>query len=348
MTYARPGEDRVVGQPEAIPRPGVVRAPLGLPSAVPQPNRLPPMRDASELGRLLFLDRRLSKTGTVACASCHRPSMAFTEGAALGEGADRQQTARKAPSLLNVGYRPLLRWDGYPSSLENFIEYPVCSANEMHYRNLDQLTESLRGDEVYREAFARVFGGAAIDFEKVKYALGAFLRSLTSANSPFDRYFFGGDAKALSEPAARGLALFVGKARCAECHPIGDHDALFTDFEFHNLGIGWRADVGRFDDVGLGGIRSVRFVGRFLTPSLRDVARTAPYMHDRSLATLDDVVSFFDRGGDAGADRDPRLEPLGLTAQEKADLLAFLQSLTGDADWTPDARPRRSSSGARN
>jgi cytochrome c peroxidase len=332
------GDGWIVGSVSAITRSTAVPAALGLPPIVPHPNRVAAMGSGAELGRRLFLDPRLSQDGTIACASCRRPSMAFTNGAARGQGVDGYQTKRNVASLLNVAYRPLLRWDGYASSLENFIKYPIIGTREMNSGDLDRLVGLVRNDKEYRDGFARVFGTKEITFESIEFVLANYMRTLTSANSSFDRFYFGGDAGALSPQQKRGFDLFVGKAGCAQCHSIGERHTLLTDFEYHDLGVGWRAETGSYDDIGLGGISTAKLSGRFLTPSLRDVARTAPYMHDGSIATLKDVVEFFDRGGNPSPGRDPRVAPLGLAEPEKADLVAFLESLTGDAAWDDQGR----------
>ena len=311
---------------------------LGLPSTVPRPKYVAAMGSGAELGRRLFIDPRLSHDGTVACVSCHRPSMGFSNGAARGQGADGHQTKRNVVSLLDVAYRPLLRWDGYPSSLENFVKYPIIGTREMNSSDLDRLVRLVRDDGDYRDGFTRVFGTKEITFESIELALADYMRTLTSANSPFDRFYFGGDAGALSPQQRRGFNLFVGKGGCAQCHPIGERDTLLTDYEYHDLGVGWRAETASYDDIGVGGISTAKQSGRFLTPSLRDVARTAPYMHDGSIASFADVVEFFDRGGNPSPGRDPRIVPLGLTEREKADLVAFLQSLTGEGAWDDQGR----------
>jgi cytochrome c peroxidase len=315
------------------------RVPLGLPQTVPLPNRLPVNPELADLGRELFMDGKLSSTGTISCGSCHKPLLAFANAAARGSGVFDRKTKRNVPSLLNVAYRPLLRWDGYASSLENFVKYPMSGPLEMNFHYLDRVVSVLQEDTAYRAAFERIYGSEIITFEQVEQALAAYMRTLLSGNSAFDRFYFGGDPAALSDSQRRGFDLFFGKANCAECHPIGRGDALFTDFGYHNLGIGWRAQTASYDDVGLGGISSARLSGQFLTPSLREVGRTAPYMHDGSLGTLREVVEFFDRGGNATPGLDPRVVPLNLTEQDKADLVEFLESLTGDAQWGADGRP---------
>jgi cytochrome c peroxidase len=332
------GDGWIVGTISASARSEANPAALGLPSTVPGPKRVAAMGSGAELGRRLFIDPRLSRDGTVACASCHRPSMGFSNGAARGQGVEGHQTKRNVTSLLNVAYRPLLRWDGYASSLENFVKYPILGTREMNSSDLDRLVRLVQSDRDYRDGFTREFGTKEITFESIELVLADYMRTLTSANSSFDRFNFGRDPGALSARQRRGFDLFTGKGGCAQCHHIGERDTLLTDYEHHDLGVGWRAETASYDDIGLGGISMAKQSGRFLTPSLRDVARTAPYMHDGSIATLADVVEFFDRGGNPSPGRDPRIVPLGLTGREKADLVAFLQSLTGDGAWDDQGR----------
>lgn len=340
LADGREGDGWIVGAVPASVRSVANRSPLGLPSTVPRPRRAAATGIGAELGRKLFFDPRLSRDGTIACASCHRPAMGFANGAARGEGVGGHKTMRNVSSLLNVAYRPLLRWDGYPSSLENFVKYPILGTREMDGGDLDRLVRLVKADKDYRDGFARMFGGDDITFAGIELVVADYMRTLTSANSPFDRFHFGGDAGALTPRQRHGFELFAAKG-CMRCHPIGERDALLTDYDHHDLGVGWRADTSSYGDIGLGAIGTARQSGRFLTPSLRDVARTAPYMHDGSLATLRDVVEFFDRGGNPSPGRDPRIVPLGLTEQEKADLVAFLESLTGDAAWDDQGRAVR-------
>jgi cytochrome c peroxidase len=302
---------------------------LGLPS-VPVPSHQPPSVEIAELGRTLFFDKNLSSTKTVSCSTCHRPEKAFTNGETKGIGVDGRMTKRNAPSLLNVAFRPLLQWDGYASSIENFVKYPLSGYTEMNFHYIDQVVPYLRSQPEYAKAFHSSMGVEKIEFEDVERALATYVRTLISGNAPFDRYYYGRDEAALSESAKHGLKLFMGKAECSRCHLIGDHYALFMDSKYHTVGIGYDQAQGVFTDVGLGGISTDEFSGLFQTPSLRNVAETAPYMHDGSLGTLEEVIEFYNRGGGPSLHRDPILKPLFLSAQEKKDLLAFLHSLTGD------------------
>jgi cytochrome c peroxidase len=306
-----------------------LRAPLGLPS-VPVPTSQDLSPEMVELGRRLFTDRSLSSTGTVACASCHQPDRAFADGRVKGVGVHDRTTKRNVPSLLNVAYRPLLQWDGYASTLENFVKYPVSAINEMDFHYLDRVQPYVRAHADYPGMFRGTMGVDSAEFDHVARALGAYLRTLNSGNSAFDRYAYGGERDALTPQQLRGLAVFNGKGRCTSCHTIGERNALFMDNRYHDLGVGWDTAGGGYRDIGLGAISTNAGAGRFLTPSLRNVALTAPYMHDGSLATLEEVIDYLDRGGNPSPHRDVELRPLGLTPGEKRDVVAFLHALTGD------------------
>ena len=308
---------------------GRIGSALGLPS-VPVPAASPASPELIELGRALFFDRELSRDGTVACASCHQPEKGFSNGERNGAGIYRHPTTRNVPTLLNVGFKAALFWDGYASTLESQAKYPTTHAFEMDSPYLDELIGYVRGQERYRRGFAAALGSEEIGFDEVALALASYQRALVSANSPFDRHLYGGQHEALSASARRGLELFAGKAGCAGCHKVGRDYALLTDNQFHNTGVGYDPATGRFADGGLGLLSDASRIGRFITPTLRNVAETAPYMHDGSLATLEEVVAFYDRGGAANPGLDPRLRPLGLTAGERADLAALLRAFSGD------------------
>ncbi len=302
---------------------------LGLPPVVPEPIGTPGTPELAQLGAMLFFDTNLSSNGKVSCGSCHQPAKAFSNGAAKGVGVSGSPTKRNVPSLWNVAFRPVLQWDGYASSLENFCKYPITSVAEMNFHYLDDVPAYVNANPVYVEGFRRTLHVERMEFSDVARALAAYMRTLVSGNSAFDRYYYGGDQHSLSASAKRGLDLFTGKAGCEHCHRIGERYALFFDYKFHVLGVGYNATTGRFNDIGLAGISTDDQKGLFLTPSLRNVAETAPYMHDGSIATLEDVIEFYDRGAVPNPQLDPAIHPLHLTAQEKQDLLSFLRSLTG-------------------
>ncbi len=324
----------------SLPRPArdwQVDSSLGLPLSIPFPTHQPGSTEIADLGRRLFIDTRLSSSGEVACSSCHQPERAFTNGETKGTGVHGRQTKRNVPSLLNVAFRPLLQWDGYASSLENFAKYPISGFNEMNMHYLDQLVLHLRSRPEYVEAFRKRMGVETIEFEHAALALAQYQRTLVSGNSPFDRHFYGGDTTAMSASAQRGLKLFQGQARCATCHAIGDRYATFTDLKYYDLGVGYTEAAKKYQDIGLGGISTDDFSGLFQTPSLRNVAETAPYMHDGSVASLEEAVELHLQGGRPS----PRLsrealEPVALSAADKADLVAFLRALSGEQRYSRD------------
>jgi cytochrome c peroxidase len=306
---------------------------IGLPS-LPLPSVERPSYEIAELGRLLFMDPNLSSNGKVSCGSCHQPERAFTNGEIKGIGVYGRKTRRNVPSLLNVAYRPLLRWDGYASSLENFAKYPINGINEMDFHYLDKVPAYIRSQPHYINAFRSTMGVEEINFDHVERALAAYQRTLISGNSAFDRYFYGKDKSALSKLAQWGLRLFTGKAECSKCHTIGSDHSLFMDYKYHDLGVSWDLVKKEYGDRGLGEISTDDLSGSFLTPSLRDVAQTAPYMHDGNLKTLEEVVDFFNRGGIRSPRLDPIMKPLGLTVKERKALVAFLRALSGDQKYS--------------
>lgn len=305
-------------------------APLGLPP-VPAPDNSPPTRELVELGRTLFFSRKLSVDGTLSCASCHDPATAFADPRPVSLGVRGRRGKRNAPTVLNAAYYRLLFWDGRARSLEEQASGPILNDLEMAH-SLEGLLRTCEQDSELRASFRRAYGQGPISLAKITHALASFERTLLSGDSPFDRFFFAGDRTALSPAARRGLEIFrhPAKGNCAACHTIGERDALFTDQAFHNLGVGLDpeghlTDLGRF-------LLSRRDLdrGAFRTPSLRNVALTAPYMHDGSLKTLKEVVDFYVGGGSWNPYLDKQIKPLThLSAQERADLVAFLESLTG-------------------
>ncbi|HEU4508568.1 MAG TPA: cytochrome c peroxidase [Pyrinomonadaceae bacterium] len=307
---------------------------LGLPS-VPLPSVEKPDYELAELGRLLFIDPNLSSTGKVSCASCHMPEKGFSNGEEKGVGVHGRKTRRNVPSLLNIAYRPLMRWDGYASTIENFMKYPINGVSEMDFHYLDKVPAYIRSQPHYVQAIRSTMGVGEIEFDQVARALAAYQRTLTSGNSAFDRYYYAKDRSALSKQAQLGLKLFTGKAQCSQCHTIGHDYSLFMDHKYHDLGVSWDLVKKEYGDRGLGEISTDDLSGRFLTPSLRNVALTAPYMHDGSLKTLDEVIEFFNRGGKPSPRLDPLMKPLGLTVAERKALVAFLESLTGDQQYSP-------------
>jgi cytochrome c peroxidase len=354
------------GGPGLAPPP---EAMLGLPP-VPVPAGDPPTPAKVALGRKLFLERRLSPNGTMSCAMCHVPEQGFTANElATSVGIEGRTVRRNAPTLLNVAYQQRLFHDGREPTLEDQIWGPLLAANEMGNPSIGYVLERVRGLGDYAGLFEQAFGDARVSAERLGRALAAYQRTLVAGGSRFDRWRYGGDATALAPAERLGFDLFAGKAGCAACHTVGERDALFTDHGFHNTGIGWRrahgipAETrvelapGVFTRLDRRTIESFaeplpRDVGRYeitldpgdrwayRTPTLRNVALTAPYMHDGSLPTLDAVVAFYDGGGIDNPDKSPLVRPLHLTADERAALTAFLRALTGAgvAGLAADAR----------
>lgn len=295
--------------------PGV---PLGLDLLAPVPAGNPLTREAVALGECLFFDPSLSADGRLSCASCHRPGRAFADTVAVSPGSGARIGHRNAPSLLNVVYRDELFWDGRSEILEEQVLFPLTDSLEMD-RPIEDIVRQLLRTPEYRRLFARAYGSPPSS-EHLARALASYLRTLRSGRSRFDRYQ-AGDTTALNAEERRGRMLFLGKARCHLCH-VGPQ---LTDGDFHNTGVASGGDPGRFSVTG-----DSADLGAFRTPSLRDIAVTAPYMHNGSIATLEDVVAFYNRGGGAGA-KDRLLRPLALTPSEEQALVAFLRTTSNSA-----------------
>ena len=288
--------------------------PLGLDLYMPVPEDNPITLEKIELGRRLFNDRRLSRDNTVACSSCHDPDHAFATAAPIASGVFGRRGRRNAPALVNRGWGRAFSWDGRSATLEEQVLKPIEEPNEM--------------DLSIDDAAQRV----GLSPDGISRALATYIRSLMSGNAPYDRYV-NGDRNALSVEARAGLQIFRGKGNCTACH-VGPN---FSDEKFHDTGIAWSPDAqspvtsGSFLDEGRAAITGQPAdLGAFKTPTLREAARTAPYMHDGSLASLEVVVDYYDRGGNRHALLDPELRPLGLSELEKSALVAFLHALSGD------------------
>ncbi len=319
-------------RPTAIPIGRVVEieAPLGLPP-VPIPANNPPTRETIALGRRLYYEFALSSDNTISCASCHMPGMAFSDGRRVSTGVRGQQGTRNSPSVVNSAYWTLQFWDGRAGSLEKQSEGPVANPVEMAH-SLHGVAQQLAQDPTYVAQFTAAFGPGPITYEKVEKCIASFERTVLSGNSAFDRYYYGGDKSAMTEAQIRGLQLFRDpkKGNCETCHTIGESYALFTDNKFHNIGVGFASD--QTNDQGRAAISGdVQETGAFRTPTLRNVALTAPYMHDGSLKTLKDVMDFYVGAGNSNPYLDKEVHSLGfLTGQERQDLIEFMQALTGD------------------
>ncbi|MEQ8234422.1 MAG: cytochrome c peroxidase [Gammaproteobacteria bacterium] len=333
---------------------------LGLPPDDAMNGPVPTPAQAA-LGARLFFDRRLSHNRTLSCAMCHVPGQGFTVNElATAVGVEGRTVKRNAPTLLNVAWLDSLFHDARERSLAHQVWSPLLAHNEMANPSVGYVIDNLERWSDYRAAFREAFA-ADIDMESIGAALAAYQRTLVAGGSPFDRWHYGGDASAVGEAAKRGFALFRGKAGCIACHTMGEQAALFTDQALHNTGIGYAASMApgggrRNAEVAPGthveydlayvapsAERKPNDLGRYevtqdpddrwkyRTPTLRNVALTRPYMHDGSLSTLADVVAFYNRGGEPNELLDPLIRPLGLSAAEQADLVAFLESLTSPA-----------------
>jgi cytochrome c peroxidase len=293
------------------------------------------------LGRALFFDPRLSVDSTVSCATCHRPERAFSDVAARAVGVHGRVGRRKSMTIVNVTQQHredrAYFWDGRAASLAEQAVAPIVSPDEMGFTR-EGVVARIGAIAGYRRMFAAAYGDGPVTIDHLADALVAYEATRVSRDAPADR-FDRGDKTALSLSAARGRALFEDKAGCALCHFGPD----YADAQFHNLGIGWDAAQARFDDPGRAAVTERREdTGKFRTPTLRDVSKHAPYMHDGSLPTLRAVVEHYDRGGTANPWIDRNLEPLGLSASEVDDLVAFLESLDGEGygDTPPAAFPQ--------
>jgi len=284
---------------------GFGRPPLGLDLYLPVPPSNPLTREKVALGRRLFFDTRLSRDGTLSCASCHDPKRSFADGRVVATGIGNAAGTRNSPALVNRGYGAAFFWDGRASSLEELALEPVFNPIELGSTEAE---------------LERRTGLRAAD---VGAALASYLRTIRSGDSPFDRYT-AGHTRALNARAKRGLEVLREKGGCTSCHA----GPTFTDERFHNTGVSWNG--AGFEDEGRFAVTQVqRDRGAFKTPTLRDLTRTAPYMHDGSLPTLAAVVDFYADGGRPNPNLDPLMRPRPLTPDEKRALVAFLESLTG-------------------
>jgi len=338
--------------------------PLGLPSP-PIPADNPQTPEKIALGEKLFNDKRFSSTGEVSCATCHDAQKAFTDSPLkVSEGIDKLTGTRNAPTVVNAVYFQTMFWDGRSPNLEDQALHPFVNPVEMGLKDHEPILKIVRTDPEYVKQFQDVFGkrGEGVTMAEVTRAIAAFERTQIFANSPFDRYYFGGDEDALTEAQKRGFDLFVNKGRCVSCHLVEQTQALFTDNRFHNVGVGINAIQGdvpalakefikaeatasqvdvavltdkRTSELGrLVVTRGFDDIGALKTPTLRNVAVTAPYMHDGSLETLRDVVVHYNNGGVTN-EGDPvndflsgGIRPLNLTDAEIDDLVAFMEALT--------------------
>ena len=300
------------------------------PTSVPFPSDNAYTRDRETLGRMLFFDPRLSRSNVISCATCHNPSFSWGDGLPKGVGHGQKEVGRRTPTILNVAWSELLFWDGRADSVEAQALGPVTAPGEMNM-SLEELIPKLQGIEGYRLLFAAAYPGEGVSAASVAKAIATFERTVVSGVAPFDEWILGKD-DAMSASAKRGFMLFNGKARCATCHTGWN----LTDGGFHDIGLTSK-------DPGRGKLlpNITRMQHAFKTPTLRNVDHRAPYMHDGSVATLREVIELYDTAGVARPSRSPEIVPLHLTRAEKADLLAFLHTLTSqDPSVSIPALPR--------
>lgn len=335
------------------------KPPLGLP-AISEPNNNPLTKEKIALGRKLFFDRRLSLNDTFSCAMCHIPEQGFASNElSMAVGIEGRSVRRNTPTIYNVAYATRLFHDGREDSLEQQIWAPLLAKNEMANPSVGYVINKIRSIPDYKGMFEKAFAGESVNMNTLSKAFANYQRVLISADSPFDRWFYNKQEKAMSEKAKRGFNLFTGKANCSSCHTINKDFALFTDNQMHNTGTGYNESMGvrpttekvflapgvsvQVDtaiidsvgektppDTGLYEItQNPNDRWKYKTPSLRNVTLTAPYMHNGSLRRLKDVVDFYNQGGVKNTLQDPRIKPLQLDNNEQDELVAFLKSLTG-------------------
>jgi cytochrome c peroxidase len=291
------------------------------PDAAPAPPENLPNASRIQLGEMLFWDPRLSKKGAMSCASCHNPALGWSDGLPTAVGFDMQKLGRATPTIVNTAFNSIQMWDGRKANLEDQALGPIEAAGEMNLP-LHEMVQRLKSIPGYSPHFEKAYPGQGISEVTVARAIASFERTVLSTESPFDRWRKG-DLQAVSPAAKRGFELFTGKAKCAICH-MGYN---FTDNGFHNIGV---KDDGASPDVGRFAQRKVKSMqGAFKTPTLRDIALTAPYMRNGTYGTLSEVVEHYNRGGDVKDNLDINMVPLDLSAAEVADVVAFMESLTG-------------------
>ena len=318
--------------------PLAIEVPLGLPP-LPAVAGTPPTDALVHLGRRLFYEGNLAADGITSCGSCHAYDHAFAETRQVALGFSSTRGERNTPSLLNVAYWTSLHWDGSVQSpdpplglLEAQVKFPLEDPTQMATRT-DTIEKSLNISDQYHLAMTRAYGkSVTVRYVLAARAIAAFERTLLSGNSPFDRYLFGHDENAISAAAIRGWSIFKDpkKGNCIACHAVGEKGALFTDGQYHNVGVGLDStgeghDLGRFRVTSKPSDR-----GAFRTPSLRNVAETPPYMHNGSLRSLRGVVDFYSEGGGLNPYLDPLIKKLNLSEKDRDDLVSFLNTLTGD------------------
>ncbi len=306
--------------------------PLGpLPPVVAPPGN-PPSSAKIRLGKELYFDPRLSADGTVSCATCHNPALGWSDKGPTSEGIHGQLGGRRAPPVSNAAYSPLQFWDGRSPSLEDQAKGPIQNPIEMGNTH-QAMIQTVSGISAYQAEFKAVYGEGPITVDQVAEAIAAFERTVVTTDSRFDRYARG-DHGSLTPLEKEGLEIFNGKGHCTACH----WGPYFSDGRFHNLGVPPRdpknPDLGRYDVT-----KDPRDKRAFKTPTIRDAARRAPYLHDGSEKTLESLIDFYDRGGGRDPNLDPLMVPLGLDRTEKAALAAFIKALNSLNPEVADVKP---------
>jgi len=340
----------------------VLQLPSGvLEPTIPDQNPLTP--EKVTLGRQLYFEKRLSADGTVSCATCHDPQQGFADGHPVGVGIKNQTGARNSPTVLYSGFNEVQFWDGRAPTLEEQAKQPLVNPVEMGQPSHDAVVKAVSAIPEYTDAFKAAFGSPAVNIERIAQAIASFERTVAPFTSPFDR-FLAGQKDAISDSAKRGFVLFQGKARCVTCHEFNNSFPYFTDNKFHNIGVAMK---GNFEQLareaqsvpGKGAetqqaalahkpgvealgrwivTRQPKDVGAFKTPTLRNVTLTAPYMHDGSQKTLEEVMDFYNKGGEPNPNLDGGIRPLNLTKEEIGDVIEWMKSLTDETggknfDW---------------
>ena len=293
-----------------------------LPTTVPIPSGNLNYAAKVSLGKQLYFDGRLSKNNAISCAFCHNPMAGFADPNQTSVGVSGERGGRQSPTVYNTAFNLFQFWDGRAGSLEEQAIGPIHNPVEMAETH-DNVVPKIGKIKGYQELFQKVFG-TGVSLQGIAEAIAAFERTIISTNSSFDKFVLG-DSQAMGEDAQHGMAVFKGKGRCILCH----NGSNFTDNQFHNTGVPqvgpMEEDLGRYEVT-----RRDADKGAFKTPTLRSIIETAPYMHDGAFKTLEEVVDFYDKGGNANPNLDRRIKPLALSPQEKTDLIAFLKALTGE------------------
>lgn len=316
-----------------------------------EPKDNPSTPDKISIGKKLYFDKRLSIDDTVSCATCHDPEKGFADGKKVGEGIQGKKGTRNSPTTLNAAFFELQFWDGRAKTLEDQAKLPIINPIEMGMPSHKAVEEKIRKIPEYRKDFKNVFGTEQFTIDHIAKAIAAFERTLVSVKSPFDRFIAEGKT-AISEDARAGWELFNGKARCNTCHGFIEVYPFFTDNKFHNIGIAMKnsnfealareaqrqgirpsdlssregaSELGRYNVTG-----NTKDIGTFKSSGLRNIALTAPYMHDGSEPTLETVIEFYNKGGIPNPNLDGGIVPLNLTDKEKSQLVEFLMTLTGE------------------